>query len=339
MIAHADPAAILHALDAAFAAFRAAFIAALTPHPAPPNGGVENPVAQLPMPAVAPIVPAQAPKRAKTDKERQDKRRAALAELGLPANTRGSLKELTARHACHDSAVTCHVTPVTPVSTYSLRSEVDDDDEDARARENLVSGRIGPAQAEVAERIASQVTQIIKEAGKWPPNGWNRSVMVEQLRKLLGRGVNENVLLDQVRVSTDRASGRIYSFQFFERDILKAHEKATREPELPLARSVPHERARQPRSGSRERRETRKTMLDVFTELAAECRPTNSSASGTPPHRLLSPQFYARFGSAELDAWQAYRTRTEGKTYATGRDGGRWFESQWPPDHDVRQAS
>jgi hypothetical protein len=41
--------------------------------------------------------------------------------------------------------------------------------------------------------------------------------------------------------------------------------------------------------------------------------------------------FYARFGSAELDAWDAYGRLNKGSTYPKDKRGGWTFPSRWPP--------
>lgn len=43
--------------------------------------------------------------------------------------------------------------------------------------------------------------------------------------------------------------------------------------------------------------------------------------------------FLAEFGSAELDAWDAYGSNVLGKTFPRNRQGGWRFPSQWPPGH------
>jgi hypothetical protein len=41
--------------------------------------------------------------------------------------------------------------------------------------------------------------------------------------------------------------------------------------------------------------------------------------------------FYAEFGSAELDAWDAYGRMTKGQSYPRDKRGGWWFDDRWPP--------
>jgi uncharacterized protein YdaU (DUF1376 family) len=48
---------------------------------------------------------------------------------------------------------------------------------------------------------------------------------------------------------------------------------------------------------------------------------------GTAAH-----QFYAAFGSDELEAWDAYGRMTKGNTYPRDKRGGWYFPSQWPPE-------
>lgn len=43
--------------------------------------------------------------------------------------------------------------------------------------------------------------------------------------------------------------------------------------------------------------------------------------------------FYAKFESAEQDAWDDYGKRKSGKTFPRDRDGGWRFPTQWPPGY------
>jgi len=42
--------------------------------------------------------------------------------------------------------------------------------------------------------------------------------------------------------------------------------------------------------------------------------------------------FHADFGSAELDAWDAYGRATKGINYPRDKLGGWTFPTQWPPE-------
>ncbi|MDN5006478.1 hypothetical protein ACFQZO_37330, partial [Bradyrhizobium sp. GCM10027634] len=43
--------------------------------------------------------------------------------------------------------------------------------------------------------------------------------------------------------------------------------------------------------------------------------------------------FYAKFGSEEQDAWDAYRKAREGKSYPRDSKGGWHHPAQWPPGY------
>jgi hypothetical protein len=45
-----------------------------------------------------------------------------------------------------------------------------------------------------------------------------------------------------------------------------------------------------------------------------------------------SSGFYAKFGSGELEAWDAYGRRTRGSSYPRDKAGGWRFPTQWPPE-------
>jgi hypothetical protein len=73
-----------------------------------------------------------------------------------------------------------------------------------------------------------------------------------------------------------------------------------------------------------------------FDEMAgslATALPTGALRSPPPPN-----EFYAAFGSPELDAWDAYG-RMKGKTYPRDKRGGWTFPTQWPPDYAAPAAS
>lgn len=53
--------------------------------------------------------------------------------------------------------------------------------------------------------------------------------------------------------------------------------------------------------------------------------------SGTPVPHQTGEKFYAKFGSAEWDAWDRYTRITTGKGLPNGRDGGWLVPRQWPP--------
>jgi hypothetical protein len=44
-----------------------------------------------------------------------------------------------------------------------------------------------------------------------------------------------------------------------------------------------------------------------------------------------APGYYARFGSKELEAWDAYGKRTRGMDYPRDKRGGWRFPTRWPP--------
>lgn len=53
--------------------------------------------------------------------------------------------------------------------------------------------------------------------------------------------------------------------------------------------------------------------------------------SGGAPARTTG--FYAADGSEERDAWDAYGKQKAGKTFPRDKNGGWWFEMQWPPGY------
>lgn len=49
--------------------------------------------------------------------------------------------------------------------------------------------------------------------------------------------------------------------------------------------------------------------------------------------------FYAKFGSEEQDAWDAYAKAKNGKTFPRDRNGGWRFPSRWPPGYTPPEKS
>jgi hypothetical protein len=45
-------------------------------------------------------------------------------------------------------------------------------------------------------------------------------------------------------------------------------------------------------------------------------------------------KFYAKFGSPELDAWDAYSRKTKGTNMIRDKRGGWLCDARWPPDHE-----
>lgn len=68
--------------------------------------------------------------------------------------------------------------------------------------------------------------------------------------------------------------------------------------------------------------------LHLHKEEEAHTRPQERQAS--------KKKFYARFGSAELEAWDDYGRITKGTTYPRDKHGGWSFPSQWPPSEEER---
>lgn len=58
-------------------------------------------------------------------------------------------------------------------------------------------------------------------------------------------------------------------------------------------------------------------------------RSPRSAASGSDQ----APGFYAKFGSEEQDAWDAYAKAKNGKTFPRDRNGGWRYPAQWPPGY------
>jgi hypothetical protein len=47
----------------------------------------------------------------------------------------------------------------------------------------------------------------------------------------------------------------------------------------------------------------------------------------------MTGRFYAAAGSPQLEAWDAHARRGGKRGYPRDRNGGWWFEAEWPPDH------
>lgn len=64
-------------------------------------------------------------------------------------------------------------------------------------------------------------------------------------------------------------------------------------------------------------------------------RSSKVKPAGTPSAGAAQPAsgFYAKFGSEEQDAWDAYRKAREGKPYPRDRNGGWQHTAQWPPGY------
>ena len=58
----------------------------------------------------------------------------------------------------------------------------------------------------LAEQIAIEDERIVQSAGKMRRGGWNHSAVVEQIERRLRLGIRPNIVLDAVRVATDRAA-------------------------------------------------------------------------------------------------------------------------------------
>lgn len=298
MIAQADPAAILHALDAGFAAFRAAFVAALAPNPGGQNAQVEKPIAQPLTPAVSRKGKGGRPRKHFADRDHA----ATGAERAKFSRERAKLN----RQVSHG------------VSQHSLSLE---DNNSKHLERDLGIGGLGERdraklKTEVSQHRVSQQAAIPLPAN-WQPSEANARLANEKLGAIdaancLAKFRNHH------EVSGLRLS--LAGWQARYRNWVLSERTTGAQRSLPLVASIP------PGLDPAQRDDWRGGWRPGM--------PTSEEM-----RKRASSQFYARFGSAELDAWQAYRTRTEGKTYATGRDGGRWFESQWPPGHDVRQAS
>lgn len=70
-------------------------------------------------------------------------------------------------------------------------------------------------------------------------------------------------------------------------------------------------------------------------------RSSKIKPAGTPMASAAQPAsgFYAKFGSEEQDAWDAYRKAREGKPYPRDGKGGWHHPSQWPPGYEQVEAA
>src|SRR5258708_6466763 len=100
--------------------------------------------------------------------------------------------------------------------TYLLKD--DDDDEDARARANGKNdGKIEPVipYGDIAKRLAGECEQIVRATGKYPRVPWPESALVCAIERYLKAGLRADVIVDGVRIGTDRAPGVIRTFDYF----------------------------------------------------------------------------------------------------------------------------
>lgn len=71
-------------------------------------------------------------------------------------------------------------------------------------------------------------------------------------------------------------------------------------------------------------------LITWLNQARWEGYPAQEAASTAPAG------FYAAFGSAELDAWDAYRTDFEGRKYPRDKRGGWTFPTQWPAGYEPK---
>ena len=116
----------------------------------------------------------------------------------------------------------------------------DDDDDDARARANAKNdGKIGPVvpYGDIAKRLAGECEQIVRAKGKYPRVPWPESAMVSAIEHYLKAGLRADVIVDGVRIGTDRAPGVIRTFDYFcvpGGTIDEVQARASAKPELSL---------------------------------------------------------------------------------------------------------
>jgi hypothetical protein len=63
-----------------------------------------------------------------------------------------------------------------------------------------------------------------------------------------------------------------------------------------------------------------------------------SAEADTAAAQRLQRKFYAKDDSPELAAWDDYGRREKGKPYPRDKNGGWWFDSEWPPGHETTEA-
>jgi hypothetical protein len=60
---------------------------------------------------------------------------------------------------------------------------------------------------------------------------------------------------------------------------------------------------------------------------------------GSKPESSGVPKFYAKFGSEEQDAWDAYAKSRGGKAFPRDTKGGWEFPTRWPPGYEAIEKS
>jgi hypothetical protein len=162
-----------------------------------------------------------AAKRAKESRGRAERR----ARARLSADVRGQSAD----------TVPANVPPTPPLNLNLV-----DDEDAARARaadETLL--RIAAPTLSVADRVAADIEQTVKDDGHWPKAGWVHSVVAEQVTQFLKAGVSAQLMLDAVRIASKRApAGPISTFRYFIDTIVRAQNEARAQLHLPLITTI-----------------------------------------------------------------------------------------------------
>ncbi len=167
------------------------------------------------------------------------------------------------------------------------------------------------ARAHEANRIATEIEQIVQADGHWPRGGWNHAVLVEQIAQRLRLGQRGALIVGAVRTASARAPNAhpISAFQYFDDAITAAHAAADRIPQLP---QLP---LRGGRNGLKAVESSGRSMEEIAREL------------GKAYVRLDTPQ------------WEAWRMHRGGKPLQTDRTGGWLVESEWPPGWQAQKKA
>lgn len=64
----------------------------------------------------------------------------------------------------------------------------------------------------------------------------------------------------------------------------------------------------------------------------ADEKPSEQMLAAPATGEVVSGRFYAKQETPQFEAWADYRRRTGGKPPPTDRNGGWFFDSEWPPD-------
>jgi hypothetical protein len=181
----------------------------------------------------------------------------------------------------------------------SLSYLLDDDDDDARARANGKNeGKIEPVvpYGDIAKRLAGDCEQIVRAAGKYPRIAWPESATGRAIEHFLKAGLRADVIVDGVRIGTDRAPGVIRTFDYFcvpGGTIEEVQARASAKPELSLG------------------------VMGM-------------TGRGSTPPTPVAAGVIIRRGTPQVDAWEKHN----GKPFLWGIRSVATVPTEWPPGYE-----